>query len=267
VATAAGRFSLSAIIKRVQLRDAVVIVTGAASGIGRATATALADHSAAVVAVDRDGDALAKLAADIGCLSVEVDVTDPSHGDTVVAQTFARHGRIDAVVANAGIGYVGNFAEMPPELITTLLDTNLRAPMLLIRAALPRMLDQGRGGAIVITTSIGAGVPVPTEATYGVSKTALESFATALRGEVRSAGIKVSTIQPGVVHTAFHDARNEPYDRRFPRPIPPERVAAVILDVLASGAERRTVPRWLEVAVRFNRTAPGLFAKLSRRFS
>jgi short-subunit dehydrogenase len=251
----------------VQLPNSVVIVTGAASGIGRATATALADRGARVVAVDRDGEALAKLAADIGCQIVEVDVTDPAHGERLVAETLRQHGRVDAVVANAGIGYVGQFAEMPVELISSLLHINLRAPMLLIRAALPQMLEQGDGGAIVITTSIGAAVPVPTEAAYGVSKTALESFATALRGEVRPAGIKVSTIQPGVVRTAFHEARNEPYERRFPRPMPPERVAAVILDVLQSGAERRTVPRWLEVAVRFNRTAPGLYSALARRFS
>jgi short-subunit dehydrogenase len=174
---------------------------------------------------------------------------------------------VDAVVANAGIGYVGQFAEMPVDTISSLLHINLRAPMLLIRAVLPRLLEQGDGGAIVITTSIGGAIPVPTEAAYGVSKTALESFAEALREEVRPAGITVSTIRPGVVATAFHEKRNVPYDRSFPKPVPPERVATVIAEVLQSGAVHRTVPPWLDVAVRFHRTAPRLYNALARRFS
>jgi short-subunit dehydrogenase len=108
---------------------------------------------------------------------------------------------------------------------------------------------------------------VPTEAAYGVSKTALESFADALREEVRAAGITVSTIRPGVVATAFHAARNEPYDRRFPRPVPPEKIAGVIVDVLETGAEHRTVPRWLDIAVRAHRASPRLYGMLARRFS
>lgn len=250
-----------------QLPNAVVIVTGAGSGIGRATAKALAEQRARVVAVDRDGESLAKLATEIECLTVEVDVTDPTHADRILAETVREHGRVDAVVANAGIGYVGDFAQMPVEMISSLLHVNLRAPMLLIRAVLPRLLDQGGGGAIVITTSIGGALPVPTEAAYGVSKTALESFAEALREEVRPAGITVSTIRPGVVETAFHDARNVPYDRSFPKPLPPERVAAVIAEVLQSGAVHRTVPPWLDVAVRVHRAAPRLYNALARRFS
>jgi short-subunit dehydrogenase len=107
---------------------------------------------------------------------------------------------------------------------------------------------------------------VPTEAAYGVSKTALESFADALREELRPAGITVTTIRPGVVETAFHAARNEPYDRAFPRPVPPEKIAGVILEALQSGAEHRTVPRWLDIAVRAHHASPRLYNALARRF-
>jgi short-subunit dehydrogenase len=138
--------------------------------------------------------------------------------------------------------------------------------MLLTRAALPTMLKHGSAAALVFTTSIGATVPVPREAAYGVSKTALESFADALREELRGTQIAVSTVRPGVVQTAFHEARNEPYDRRWPSPMPPERVAAAIIKVLETGAERRTVPGWLEVAPRALRAVPWLFRPLWRRF-
>jgi short-subunit dehydrogenase len=250
----------------VQVRGSVVIVTGAASGIGRATALALAAQGAQVVAIDRDGEALAEVGAQTAALVLEVDIRDPAHGERVVAETIAAHGRVDAIVANAGVGYVGSFAEMPVETISTLLDLNLRGPMLLIHAALPHMLANGTPAGLVLTTSIGGAVPVPREAAYGVSKTALESFADAVREELRGTNVSVSTVRPGVVKTAFHDKRNEPYDRLIPRPVPPEKIAAVILGLLETGRERQTVPGWLEVAPIARRRVPWLFRPLWRWF-
>jgi short-subunit dehydrogenase len=250
----------------VELSGAVIVVTGAGHGIGRATALAVADRGAVVVAVDRDADALAELAAQIDALTVEVDVADPMHADRVIDATIAACGRVDAIVANAGIGYVGDFAVMPVEQISALLDVNLRAPMLLARAALPPLLAHGGPSALLFTTSIAGTVPVPTEAAYCLSKTALESFADSLREELRDTSIAVSTVRPGVVRTDFHTARNEPYDRSWPRPIPPERIATAIVEVLETGAERRTVPRWLDLASRARRTVPWLYRPLSRRF-
>jgi short-subunit dehydrogenase len=249
----------------VNLSGAVVIVTGAGSGIGQATALALAARGAHVVAVDRDGEAIDKLSATTGGLAITVDIADPAHGDAVVAATLARFGRIDAVLANAGIGYVGDFATMPPELITTLVEVNFRGPMLLTRSALPSMVEQG-SGALVYTTSIAGGVSVPTEAAYCLSKSALETFAGALREEVRPAGIVVSIIRPGVVKTAFHDHRNKPYSRKFPRPLPPEKIADAIIDVLENGKTRRTVPGWIELGVVAQRRMPRLFELMSRIF-
>jgi short-subunit dehydrogenase len=250
----------------VQVRDSVVVVTGAASGIGRATAITLADRGARVVVVDRDGDRLADVATRTGGLLIQIDVSDPAHAAKILDETVAHYGRIDSVVANAGLGYVGSFADMPTELISTLLDVNLRAPMLLIRAALPHLLAQATPAALVLTTSIGGAVPVPRESAYGVSKTALESFADALREELRGSNVTVSTVRPGVVKTAFHESRNEPYDRHFPRPVPAERIAGAIVDLITSGAERRTVPPWLEVAPLARRRAPWLFRPLWRWF-
>jgi uncharacterized protein len=250
----------------VQIRGAVIVVTGAGHGIGRATALALAGQGATVVAVDRDDVAAEAVARLTGGTSITVDLADLSHADLVVAETLSAHGRLDAVIANAGIGYAGAFADMPPETITALIDVNFRAPMLLARAAVPVLIEQGRGGALVFTTSIAGAVPVPTEAAYCASKTALEAFADSLREELREHHIAVSTVRPGVVRTAFHDSRAEPYTRRFPRLIAPERVATAIVEVVTSGAERRTVPPWLELATAARRSVPWLYRSLSRRF-
>jgi short-subunit dehydrogenase len=250
----------------VRVSGSVVVVTGAANGIGRETAIALAGRGATVVAVDRDALALAEVAALTRAHSIEVDLVDPDHAGRVVEDTLSAYGRIDAVIANAGIGYVGAFASMPVAEITSLLDVNLKAPMLLARAALPHLLDQGSDAALIFTTSIAGAVPVPTEAVYSLSKTALESFADSIREELRGTNVTVSTVRPGVVRTAFHINRNEPYDRRWPRPIGPEKIARAIVDVLESGAERRTVPPWLEIASTARRTVPWLYRSLSRRF-
>jgi short-subunit dehydrogenase len=250
----------------VQISGAVVIVTGAGNGIGRATAIALADRGAVIVAVDHDGPAVTSVVHLTGGSALTLELTDPGHAPFVVAETLARHGRLDAVVANAGIGYAGAFTTMPVEPIGALIDVNVRAPMLLAHAALPVLIDQGHGGALVFTTSIAGSVPVPNEAVYCATKTALEGFADSLREEVRSHHIAVSTVRPGVVRTAFHDHRSEPYTRRFPRLISPEQVAVAIAEVLASGAERRTVPPWLELAAIARRTVPWLYRPLSRRF-
>lgn len=246
-----------------RVTGAVIIVTGAGHGIGRATTLKLADRGALIAAVDRDAEALAEVTSRVG-VSITVDVADLSHADQVVEATLARYGRINAIVANAGIGYAGAFATMPVPQVAALLDVNLRAPMLLARAVLPSLLEQG-SGALVFMTSIAGTVPVPTEAVYCVSKTALESFADALREEVRGAGITVSTVRPGVVRTAFLESRNVPYRRRWPRPVPPEQIAQAVVRVLETGAERRTEPPWLDLAARARHSLPWLYRPLSRR--
>jgi short-subunit dehydrogenase len=248
----------------VQVPGSVVVVTGAGHGIGREVARVLAERGALVVGVDRDGAALNELAQATGLTSVEVDLADPAHADQVVARTLSAHGRIDAVIANAGIGYVGSFAAMPTAEMSALIDVNLRAPLLLTRAVLPTMLERRRG-ALVFTTSIAGLLPVPTEAAYCATKAALESFADSVREEVRDSGVVVSTVRPGVVHTAFHEQRNEPYDRRWPRPVRPEQIAQVIVQVLESGAERRTEPRWLGIPTYVRGTLPWLYRPLARR--
>jgi len=242
----------------VELAGRVVLVTGASGGIGAATCAALTRRGAVVVAAGRDETALAAVAA---ASTVVADAADPAAAPALVATAVDRHGRLDAVVANAGIGWAGEFAGMDPARITELVDVNLRAPMLLARAALPVLR---RPGALVFLTSIAGLVGVPGETVYSVTKAGLETFATLLREELD--GITVSTVAPGAVDTAFFTNRGVPYDRSFPRPIPPGQVAEAVVEAIATGRQRRVEPRWLAIPARLSATVPKTYRALARRF-
>jgi len=247
------------------LVERVVVVTGAAGGIGAATARRLRACGAQVVAVDADAVALARLERDTGVMSLVADVRDPAHAPRVVGEVLGVHGRIDGVVANAGIGHAGPVAGMTAERIDEVLAVNARAPMLLTRAALPSMLEAGHG-AIVFVTSVAGVLLVPGESVYSASKAAVEAFAEPLREELRGSGVTVSVVRPAVVATAFFDERGEPYTRRWPRPVPPERIAAAIVEAIVRGTPEVTVPRWFVVPTRIRSMFPSVYRALARRF-
>jgi short-subunit dehydrogenase len=249
----------------VQLEESVAVVTGASHGIGAATARALAARGATVVVAGLNDEPLAALAAELGGSWLGLDVRDPAHAEDLVKHAVEQHGRLDIIVANAGIGHAGAVADMTAARVCDLVDINVRAPLLLARAALPVLLQQ-RSGAIVLISSIVGRVPVPGESVYSATKAAVESFAEALREELHGSGVTVSTVAPGVVATRFFDDRGVPYDRRFPRPVRPEVIAAAVAHAVETGRPQTVVPRWLGIPPRVRGIAPGLFRLLARRF-
>jgi short-subunit dehydrogenase len=262
-----------------ELRAAVVVVTGASRGIGRATAGLLAARGARVVGVARDAAALDRLDTATGGASLAADVADPTTADRIVAHALGTYGQLDGVVINAGLGHAGDVREMPPARIAELVDVNLRAALLLARASLPALLAQppgpdgrrdgrggGRCGGIVFVGSIAGAVGVPGESVYSATKSGLACFAELLREELRADRIGVSTVLPGVVTTDLLHSRGVPYTRRFPRPVPPERAAAAVVHALQTGTPQVFIPRWLAIPARLAATAPGLYRLLARHF-
>lgn len=251
-----------------ELRDAVVLVTGASRGIGAAVADELARRGSVVVATGRDEASLASVAARTRGSWVSADLREPDAPQRIVEAALSMHGRLDAVVANAGIGWYGPFSTMPPDRVAELVDVDVRAPLLLVRAALPALLarrSSESGSGIVLVSSIAGAVGVPGEAVYSAGKAAVEAFAAVLREELRPSGIGVSTVLPGVVDTEFFTTRGAAYDRRFPRPVPAARVAHVVVDALASGTPRRVEPRWLALPAWLSAAVPGPYRALARR--
>jgi short-subunit dehydrogenase len=248
-----------------QLQGTVAVVTGAGRGIGRAIAVALAAEGATVVAVGRDGEALQSLVDQVGGSVVVCDVRLPGSADDVATAALAAHGRIDVVVANAGVGWAGDLVAMSAQDITSLVETNVAAPLQLARACLPSMLERG-GGRLLFVSSIAGALGVPGEAVYSATKAALEMFADVLREELRGSGVEVAVLRPGVVRTDFFAGRGVPYDRRFPRPVRPERVAKAAVRTIRSGSRATVRPRWLWLPIRLRSVAPRVYRALERRF-
>jgi short-subunit dehydrogenase len=249
----------------VQLSGKVVVVTGASRGIGAATARALAARGATIVGTGRDAAALTAVMREVGGTPMLGDVRDEGHAGDVVRCALDHHGRIDAAVVNAGVGYTGPFADMPPDRIDQVLDVDVRAPLQLARAALPELCRNGEG-ALVFITSIAGALLVPRESVYSAAKAAIEAFAEVLREEARGTGLHVGTVVPGAVQTDFFANRGSAYNRSFPRPIAPEPVAAAVLRVIEDSAERVVVPGWLRGPALLRRLAPRPYRTLSRRY-
>jgi len=182
------------------LTGKVIIVTGASSGIGAATARALAQLGCRLALAARSADKLAALAEELGpeALAVPTDVTVGADVARMAARTLARFGRIDALLANAGIYIRGQLAEGDPDAWAELININVTGVLRCIHAVLPAMTAQ-KSGDILITSSISGVVDIPWEPVYSASKHAVQGIAHTVRRQVAPSGIRVGAICPGIV--------------------------------------------------------------------
>ena len=182
------------------LSGKVVIITGASSGIGAATARALARLDCKLTLAARSTDRLRALAEGLGpaALVVPTDVTVGSDVVQMVSKTVDQFGRVDVLFANAGIYIPGQVAEGDPDAWAHLMDVNIDGVLRCIHAVLPHMMAQ-QSGDILITSSISGFVDIDWEPVYSASKHAIQGFVHTLRRQVAPNGIRVGAIAPGMV--------------------------------------------------------------------
>lgn len=184
-----------------------VLVTGATSGIGRAAAVALADRGWWVAASGRDaqrGDALAAELADRGAFFA-ADLTEEGAPDRLVAEVVARRGRLDALVNNAAVYGRATVAELPTEQLDAILAADLRAPILLARAAVRQMA--AGGGGVVVNVSSEAGIAaVPGQVAYNVAKAGLNMLTRSIAVDHAQDGVRAVSVCPGTTRTPLVDA-------------------------------------------------------------
>jgi uncharacterized protein len=216
------------------------LVTGASTGIGEAIARDLASRGAHLVLVARSRDKLEALASELrdsGPAEVEVlpaDLTDREDLDRVAARLRRGDAPVDLLVNNAGVGQVGAFVDLDPEVADRQIRLNAIAPLHLAHALLTRVREQG--GGILNVSSIAASQPVPTMATYAATKAFLSSWSQALREELRDDPVHVTLLAPGFTRTPFVDAAEAGSEARWiPGPLwdDPLEVARAGLDGVA----------------------------------
>lgn len=225
------------------LGGTVVAVTGATAGIGRATARLLVEHGARVALLGRRQQRLDELVAELGqesVVAVAGDVADPAVNARLVAAALEAFGRVDSLVANAGIGSYGGILDLTDDRIREIDATNFLGTVWSVRAAVPSMIKAG-GGDIVIVSSVAGLRGGATEAVYAATKHAQVGLAGSLDRELREHGVRVSTICPAAVSTEFAvgTGRNEG-DAWLEEVLTAEDVAAAIVATLAQPRRYRT---------------------------
>jgi short-subunit dehydrogenase len=248
------------------LHDKAVIVTGASRGIGAAVVRAVAAKGAPVGLIARSRDELDQLLAEVGGRGAvaTADVADPAALARAIDAIEAELGPTDVLVANAGIGAYGRFAEIEADELERVVKVNVLGTLCAIRAVLPGMMDR-RSGHIVVLGSIAGRIGSPFEAVYSASKFAGVGLAEALVVEAEPFGVGVSIVNPGPVATDFGEARGHPYDRRWPKPLKPETVAAAVVGAIEGNRREVYVGRWFRAAVIMRHLLPPAYWSGAKR--
>jgi len=263
----------------------VAIVTGAASGIGKALSRALARRGATVVLADID-EAGAKAAADdMGAgppgraSGVGLDVTDAEAVASLVERTAQDHGHLDFLFNNAGIGIVGEARELTLAHWNRAIDVNLRGVVHGVVATYPIMIRQ-RSGHIVNTASLAGLLPSPMLTPYGMTKHGVVGMSTSLRMEAAAHGVRVSVICPGVIDTPLLDKGNPPdlppvtnvpsarglLEKMIGGAYPPASLAEDVLDAVVRNRPLIVAPRHARIPWRVYRLSPRLVIGGGPRF-
>jgi NAD(P)-dependent dehydrogenase (short-subunit alcohol dehydrogenase family) len=249
--------------RKTQFEGALALVTGAGSGIGRATAVALAERGARVLAADIDPRGAEAGASDCGGHPFVVDVADRAAVLDLAATAEAAHGPVEILVNNAGVGMSARFLDTGLDDWDWILGINLLGVVHGCHAFGPRMVARGRGHVVNVSSALGY-FPRATEPAYVTTKAAVLALSRCLRADWRPSGVGVSAVCPGVIatpiieHTRFRGERARPDTVRRLRSTfsrrghPPDKVAAAIVDAVAR--DRAVVPvgaeAWIGWAVK-----------------
>lgn len=238
------------------LAGQTALITGAARGIGRATAQAFVSQGMRVAIGDVDVVGARQTASELGASTVALalDVTDRASFTAFLDDAEAQLGPVDVLVNNAGIMQIGPFLQEDDATAQRILDINVHGVILGMKLVLPRMLARGRGHVVNIASQAGK-YGFPGGATYCASKAAVINVSRAVRKELRGSGVDISLISPVAVNTELGLGLAEPRQRQF-RKLEPTQVADAIVETLQLPRFDVHVPKQLALSERVSALLP-----------
>lgn len=252
----------AAVSERFDIAGAQVMITGATGGLGQAIARSLHGRGARLVLTGRRAEALEPLASETSGRPVVADLTDRTSLEALAAEAEA----VDVLVLNAALPGTGRLATWEPDEIDRTLDVNLRAPILLARAAASAMTARGRG-RIVVMSSLSAKSPQPSSSLYCATKFGLRGFALSLRAELHGTGVGVTTINPSFIRDAgmFHES-GVTLPRFLGTKRPEDVTRAVLRAIESAPAEIDVAPLSQALGADLGGLVPGFAEAFARRF-
>lgn len=257
-----------------QIADKVIIVTGASSGIGRATALALMRERAELVLVARRQNLLLQLEEEIRraggtACSLGMDLRKGTNVETMIRSTHDRFGRIDVLINNAGFGFLGTVENTPAMIVREIFDLNFEAPLLASQLVIPIMKAQG-GGHIINVSSVVGKRGLPMSGIYCATKFALQGISESLRLEVKVHGIDVSVISPAGTETEFGESiRRGDIKKKF-KPVGHIQSAEEVAKAIVQCIKRPKIEVYPNRSSRFlvwaNAIAPSLVDRIVSRY-
>ncbi|MGA9596937.1 MAG: SDR family oxidoreductase [Acidimicrobiia bacterium] len=225
------------------LTGRIVAITGGSSGIGAATARALAGRGAKLVLGARHPERLRTIVDELdgAAVAVEMDVCDPEGARRLVATAVGSFGDLDVLVANAGVGTYGGIMDNSDERLRDMMDTNVAGTVWTVRAAVPHFLERGEGDIVIVASTAGLRSG-PNQAVYAATKYAQVGLAGGLDQELRQKNIRVSAICPGGVETEFAMGFGRTPDMPvLAEMMRPEDIADAIVTILTQPKTMRTL--------------------------
>lgn len=260
--------------------DAVAIVTGGGSGIGRALANAMAKRGTTVILTDIDLEKATFVATECGVhsMAIQLDVREVNDVNEIVKQVFQKYGRLDFIFNNAGIGIAGEAYEIPAALWDRIIDINLKGVLNGVLAAYPIMVKQGYG-YIINTASLAGLGPAALMAPYAMTKHAVVGLSHSLRIEAADLGIQVNVLCPSAIETPILDSKNPadlpevpwtPDARRYlsnlaAPPYPAHKMAEEVLEAIEKNRSTIVIPGRARFAWLLGRIFPRLVEKLAAK--
>ncbi|KMM37926.1 SDR family NAD(P)-dependent oxidoreductase [Guptibacillus hwajinpoensis] len=256
------------------LKNKVVLITGASSGIGRQLAIDLAKQGAKLILVSRSEVKLMEVKKQIELSGGyppavwTMDVGDGERVDDLLPKLLGEMPAVDILINNAGFGKFDSFVDADMKEIEAMFDVNVIGLMRFTSHVLPSMIDAGKGHIVNIASQAGK-LATPKSSGYSASKHAVLGFSNSLRLEMKEHGIFVTTVNPGPIKTNFFDIADSSgtYTKNVEKMmLSPEKVSDEIISAIEKGKREVNLPGWMNAGAKLYHTAPGLVEKASGKF-